>query len=103
MKGSLYPFLESSWFIKVKKSSYCSNSANAVFQSKIFAMWKQAQQILKQDTLIQLPKSLYRIHGTDAVKFLQGLVTNQMTKIEKGGEAMLAAFLNPQVLLFNLG
>ncbi|KAI8927416.1 hypothetical protein BC831DRAFT_510841 [Entophlyctis helioformis] len=35
---------------------------------------------------------MFRIDGPDAVKFLQGMVTNQMTRIERGGEGILAAF-----------
>ncbi|KAI9141612.1 hypothetical protein BKA69DRAFT_1019546, partial [Paraphysoderma sedebokerense] len=36
------------------------------------------------------------VEGADSVKFLQGLITNHMPKIERGGEGFFAAFLNPQ-------
>lgn len=51
-----------------------------------------------QFSLLQ-DRSLVRIKGADATKFLQGLTTNQMTKIERGGDGILTAFLNAQVTL----
>ncbi|KAF9339835.1 ccr4 associated factor [Linnemannia elongata] len=36
------------------------------------------------------------IHGKDASKFLQGLITNHMPRIENGGGGFLAAFLSPK-------
>ncbi|RKO92326.1 hypothetical protein BDK51DRAFT_43202 [Blyttiomyces helicus] len=60
--------------------------------------------------LVAVPnRGIVRAEGRDAVKFLQGLVTNQMGRVENGGDPMLAAFLTPQVgrvgggrrLLFN--
>ncbi len=50
------------------------------------------------DSYVRLPsRCTLEISGRDAVKFLQGLTTNQMTRIEKGGDGMLCAFLSPQV------
>ncbi|KAI8619070.1 hypothetical protein BC830DRAFT_1165662 [Chytriomyces sp. MP71] len=34
--------------------------------------------------------------GADAVRFLQGLVTNQMSRVERGGDAIFSAFLSAQ-------
>ncbi len=42
-------------------------------------------------------RSCLRVSGIDAVKFLQGLTTNQMNKIERGGEGMLSLFLQSNV------
>jgi folate-binding Fe-S cluster repair protein YgfZ len=42
-------------------------------------------------------RGLIELEGVDTVKFLQGMVTNQMTKIERGGDGILAAFLTAQV------
>ncbi|KAJ3410217.1 Iron-sulfur clusters incorporation protein, partial [Chytridiales sp. JEL 0842] len=41
-------------------------------------------------------RGLIELEGVDAVKFLQGMVTNQMTKVERGGDGILAAFLSAQ-------
>ncbi|KAF9094449.1 ccr4 associated factor [Mortierella sp. AD031] len=46
---------------------------------------------------IHLPtRGLLQIHGKDASKFLQGLITNHMPRIENGGGGFLAAFLSPK-------
>ncbi|KAF9549907.1 ccr4 associated factor [Mortierella hygrophila] len=46
---------------------------------------------------IHLPtRGLLQIHGKDASKFLQGLITNHMPRIEGGGGGLLAAFLSPK-------
>ncbi|KAF9916280.1 ccr4 associated factor [Lobosporangium transversale] len=46
---------------------------------------------------IHLPtRGLLEIRGKDASKFLQGLITNHMPRIENGGSGFLAAFLNPK-------
>ncbi|KAG0030316.1 ccr4 associated factor [Podila clonocystis] len=46
---------------------------------------------------IHLPtRGLLEIRGKDASKFLQGLITNHMPRIESGGGGFLAAFLNPK-------
>ncbi|KAF9362292.1 ccr4 associated factor [Mortierella sp. NVP85] len=48
-------------------------------------------------TFIQLPtRGLLEIRGKDASKFLQGLITNHMPRIENGGPGFLAAFLSPK-------
>ncbi|KAF9908504.1 ccr4 associated factor [Linnemannia zychae] len=45
---------------------------------------------------IHLPtRGLLQIHGKDSSKFLQGLITNHMPRIENGG-GFLAAFLSPK-------
>ncbi|KAG0257035.1 ccr4 associated factor [Actinomortierella ambigua] len=41
-------------------------------------------------------RGLLEIHGKDASKFLQGLITNHMPRIEQGGSGFLAAFLSPK-------
>ncbi|KAF9112558.1 ccr4 associated factor [Mortierella sp. AM989] len=46
---------------------------------------------------IHLPtRGLLEIRGKDASKFLQGLITNHMPRIENGGCGFLATFLNPK-------
>ncbi|KAF9426784.1 ccr4 associated factor [Podila epigama] len=46
---------------------------------------------------IPLPtRGLLEIRGKDASKFLQGLITNHMPRIEAGGGGFLAAFLSPK-------
>ncbi|GJJ78237.1 transferase CAF17, mitochondrial [Entomortierella parvispora] len=48
-------------------------------------------------TFTLLPtRGLLEIKGKDSSKFLQGLITNQMLKIENGGGGFLAAFLSPK-------
>ena len=42
-------------------------------------------------------RSVIEIQGVDSVKYLQGMVSNQMAKVERGGEGMIAAWLNAQV------
>ncbi|KAI9208005.1 uncharacterized protein BJ171DRAFT_492338 [Polychytrium aggregatum] len=41
-------------------------------------------------------RACLEIEGPEAIKFLQGLTTNQMLNIERGGDGVLAAFLSPQ-------
>ncbi|KAF9994939.1 ccr4 associated factor [Entomortierella chlamydospora] len=46
---------------------------------------------------IHLPtRGLLEIRGKDASKFLQGLITNHMPRIENGGSGFFAAFLSPK-------
>ncbi|KAF9582984.1 ccr4 associated factor [Lunasporangiospora selenospora] len=46
---------------------------------------------------IHLPtRGLLEIRGKDSTKFLQGLITNHMPRIEEGGSGFLAGFLNPK-------
>lgn len=42
-------------------------------------------------------RSFVQIDGPDAVKFLQGMITNHMPKIETGGDGLFTGFLNAQV------
>ncbi|TPX32455.1 aminomethyltransferase [Synchytrium microbalum] len=46
-------------------------------------------------TLLQ-NRGFLEIEGADVVKFLQGLITNHMPKIERGGDGFYCAFLTPQ-------
>ncbi|KAI9348949.1 hypothetical protein DFJ73DRAFT_960107 [Zopfochytrium polystomum] len=49
------------------------------------------------DRFARVPhRGVIEIEGADTVKFLQGMVTNQVAKIERGGDGMLAGFLNAQ-------
>ncbi|TPX45783.1 aminomethyltransferase [Synchytrium endobioticum] len=41
-------------------------------------------------------RGFIQLEGLDVVKFLQGLVTNHMPKIERGGDGFYCAFLSPQ-------
>ncbi|KAI8913359.1 hypothetical protein EDD86DRAFT_235366 [Gorgonomyces haynaldii] len=41
-------------------------------------------------------RKLLRVSGQDATKLLQGLVTNQIERIQNGGDGLLACFLTPQ-------
>ncbi|KAJ3196913.1 hypothetical protein HK101_007278 [Irineochytrium annulatum] len=57
--------------------------------------WLQASN--GADRFVKVPgRGVVEIEGPDAVKFLQGLMTNQMTKIERGGDGILAFFLSAQ-------
>ncbi|KAJ3403761.1 ccr4 associated factor [Chytriomyces hyalinus] len=47
-------------------------------------------------------RGLVAVAGADAVRFLQGLVTNQMSRVERGGEGVYAGFLTaPGRILFD--
>ncbi|KAJ3003555.1 ccr4 associated factor, partial [Thoreauomyces humboldtii] len=41
-------------------------------------------------------RGFVEIEGPEAVKFLQGLTTNQLSRIERGGDGIFAAFLTAQ-------
>jgi hypothetical protein len=52
---------------------------------------------LKGDHYASVPgRALIEMHGADTIKFLQGLITNQMSRVANGGEGFCAAFLTPQ-------
>lgn len=42
-------------------------------------------------------RGILELEGPDTVKFLQGLITNHMPKLENGGDGFYAGFLTPQV------
>ncbi|KAJ1562881.1 ccr4 associated factor, partial [Cladochytrium tenue] len=49
------------------------------------------------DRFARVPgRGVVEVSGPDTVRFLQGLVTNQMARVERGGDGILAAFLNAQ-------
>ncbi|KAJ3161052.1 ccr4 associated factor [Geranomyces michiganensis] len=41
-------------------------------------------------------RGFLEVQGVEAIKFLQGLTTNQLTKVERGGDGVFAAFLTAQ-------
>ncbi|ORY43789.1 Aminomethyltransferase folate-binding domain-containing protein [Rhizoclosmatium globosum] len=45
------------------------------------------------NSFARLQRGVVRVAGADAAKFLQGLMTNQIAKIERGGDGLFAAFL----------
>ncbi|TPX56347.1 aminomethyltransferase [Powellomyces hirtus] len=50
-----------------------------------------------KDQFSALPgRGFLEIEGPEAVKFLQGLTTNQISRIERGGDGIFAAFLTAQ-------
>ncbi|KAI8915174.1 hypothetical protein DFJ77DRAFT_461565 [Powellomyces hirtus] len=50
-----------------------------------------------KDQFAALPgRGFLEIEGPEAVKFLQGLTTNQISRIERGGDGIFAAFLTAQ-------
>ncbi|KAL1917376.1 uncharacterized protein VTP21DRAFT_5032 [Calcarisporiella thermophila] len=52
--------------------------------------------------LVRIPnRAFLQLEGADSVKFLQGLVTNHMPKIENGGAGFFAAFLAPNGRVLN--
>lgn len=52
---------------------------------------------MASDTIAALPnRSVVSITGTDAAKFLQGLITNDMDSLTKDGSALYAGLLSPQ-------
>lgn len=55
------------------------------------------EKSLGLDSYCLLPKKLFRLHGPDSVHLLQGLITNNITKISSTGkDAIFCAFLSPQ-------
>ena len=42
-------------------------------------------------------RALLQVSGIDASKFLQGIITNHMTKLEAGGDGFLCGFLSANV------
>ena len=56
------------------------------------------EETSKTSSFVELShRSTVVITGKDSIKFLQGLTTNQMSKIEKGGDGLYSSFLTPQV------
>ena len=54
-------------------------------------------QTNSSDRYAHIPgRGFVEIQGPDVVKFLQGLMTNHMPKIERGGDGLYCAFLTPQ-------
>jgi hypothetical protein len=55
------------------------------------------------DRYVKVPdRGLIELHGDDTVKFLQGLITNNMPSIGSVGDGFYAAFLNPVVCTFHI-
>lgn len=85
-------------------------SCRRQFTSETSSPAESATQSLKEldplhegDKFAKVPdRGVILVEGADSVKFLQGLITNHMPKIERGGEGFFAAFLNPQVRSFIL-
>lgn len=72
-------------------------------QSRLITGASFLKSSLGSDNYCQISsKSLFRIQGPDSNKLLQGLITNNMTKIDKGGDALFCAFLsNTGRILYN--
>lgn len=75
------------------------------FLRPIHAMSHRMVRRLHVDVRRELPRHGYaqlgsrkviKVEGPDAVRFLQGLTTNQMNRIAQGGEGVQTAFLNAQ-------
>ncbi|KAJ3008841.1 UNVERIFIED_CONTAM: Iron-sulfur clusters incorporation protein [Siphonaria sp. JEL0065] len=49
---------------------------------------------MQHNHFTQLTRGVIRVGGADAAKFLQGLTTNQMKRVEAGGDSLFAAFLS---------
>jgi len=49
-------------------------------------MLKQIHGVLKQEKILH-------IHGSDTVKFLQGIFTNDLHKLQSNGDVLYGAFL----------
>lgn len=59
---------------------------------------KEKDPLHEGDHYCQVPnRSLIELDGADTPKFLQGLMTNDMSKISPGGHGFYAAFLTPPV------
>lgn len=59
---------------------------------------EKEDNVHKGDHYVKVPnRGLLELHGDDTVKFLQGLITNNMPSISSGGDGFYAAFLNPVV------
>ncbi len=61
---------------------------------------EEEDSVHQGDHYVKVPdRGLLEIHGEDSVKFLQGLITNDMPLISSGGDGFYAAFLNPVVCI----
>ncbi|RIA96450.1 hypothetical protein C1645_733205 [Glomus cerebriforme] len=57
---------------------------------------EKEDKIHQGDHYVKIPdRGLLELYGSDTVKFLQGLITNDMPSISSGGDGFYAAFLNP--------
>src|SRR5206468_3966768 len=63
---------------------------------------KKEDKVHQGDHYAKVPdRGLLELHGYDTIKFLQGLITNNMPLISSGGYGFYAAFLNPVVRTFS--
>jgi folate-binding Fe-S cluster repair protein YgfZ len=63
-----------------------------------FSSQSQNDSGLRQDFYSKLgSRGVLAISGPNVVNFLQGLITNHMPKIERGGDGFYTAFLAPNV------
>ncbi|GES76761.1 aminomethyltransferase folate-binding domain-containing protein [Rhizophagus clarus] len=57
---------------------------------------EKENKVHRDDNYAKVPyRGLIELHGDDTVKFLQGLITNNMPSISSGGDGFYSAFLNP--------
>jgi folate-binding Fe-S cluster repair protein YgfZ len=60
---------------------------------------QEEDEVHKSDHYVQVSnRGLLQLEGADTVRFLQGLITNHMPLIERGGDGFYAATLTPQAL-----
>jgi hypothetical protein len=75
-----------------------SRSVSTIQTSEPFHAIGNENKVHKCDYYAKVPdRGLLELHGDDTVKFLQGLITNNMPSISSGGDGFYAAFLNPVV------
>ncbi|ORX95627.1 Aminomethyltransferase folate-binding domain-containing protein [Basidiobolus meristosporus CBS 931.73] len=79
-----------------------STRLRGCFKSHPFSTNAAALQTQEKDplhegnNLLKTPsRGVLEIYGDDTVKFLQGMITNNMTRIASGGEGLFTAFLAP--------
>ena len=75
-------------------------SATPTSEPSLYTIGKE-DKVHEGDHYVKVPdRGLLELFGYDTVKFLQGLITNNMPSISSGGEGFYAAFLNPIVCIF---
>lgn len=81
----------------------CCSSRSSPLPSK--RIWSRTRRFATESSAgvraAKVPhQALLSVEGRDAIKLLQGLVTNDVRRLEAGGDALYCAFLNPQVSLY---
>ncbi|KAJ3332975.1 IMP 5'-nucleotidase [Blyttiomyces sp. JEL0837] len=75
----------------------CLSTSTSILPSSPISASEWLRLTNAADHYVKVPqRGVIELEGVESVKFLQGMVTNQMTKVETGGDGILAGFLNAQ-------